>query len=74
MNVKGRLEAIEKAVSFKGIPDNEKLQVIKGSSIKGKFVPDDPQDTIENREATLIAKHGTAAGAVFVNLIDRFEA
>ncbi|MEN6621547.1 MAG: hypothetical protein ABFD50_08380 [Smithella sp.] len=73
MNMEKRLKTIEKAVAPKGnIPENEKLQIIKGHSINGEFVPVDSADTVESRKVALIAKYGTINGVTFVDLIEKF--
>lgn len=74
MNAERRLDVIEKSIAPKGIiPESENLQIIKGNSIKGQFVPADPADTLKSRKAALMAKYGTAKGVTFVTLIDRFD-
>jgi hypothetical protein len=73
MNIKGRLEAIEKSISPEGVPEKEKLQIIHGRSINGEFIPNDPHDTVETKEAKLKEKYGTADGVLFIKLIDKFE-
>ena len=73
MNIKSRLEAIEKAMIPSGIPEHDRLQIIPGCSVNGRFVPDNSADTEEHRSANLRAKYGTNEGAIFVKLIDQFQ-
>ena len=72
MNIKGRLEALEKAVVPNGIPESEELQIIKGNMTAGGFIPDKPGDSIETRKIGLVRRFGSSDGAIFVELVDRF--
>ncbi len=73
MNIKSRLDALEKAMIPGGIPEEDRLQIISGCSINGQFVPSTRTETEERRAANLKAKYGTSEGAIFVKLIDQFQ-
>ncbi|MFA5181084.1 MAG: hypothetical protein WC405_07160 [Syntrophales bacterium] len=74
MNIIKRMEKIEGALTAGCIiPKAERFHVIKGRSIQGQFIPDDPEKSAEKREAELIRKYGNADGVLFVNLIDKWS-
>lgn len=73
MNIKSRLDAIEKAMIPGGMPEHDRLQIIVGCSINGQFVPNNNADTVERRSANLKAKYGTDEGAIFIKLVDSFQ-
>jgi hypothetical protein len=72
MQIVRRLEKIEGALVGEGIPNAERLQVIKGKMTEGRFIPDTPRDSVETRRQYLIRRFGNADGAVFIKLIDSF--
>lgn len=67
-----RVEKVEMAVAGFGIPTAERIQVIKGKMEEGRFLTDDPEDSIERRKEALTRRYGTVEGAVFISLIDSF--
>ena len=74
MHIARRLEKIEGALMGNYIPKANRLQIIKGVMSGGIFVPDRAGDSVEKRKRDLVRRYGSAEGAVFVTLVDRFEA
>ena len=73
MQIIRRLENIERAlIGNNGIPEAERLQIIKGNMTEGGFIPDTPGDSIETRKLRLVRHFGSSDGAIFVELVDRF--
>ena len=74
MNITRRLEKIEGALMGNYIPKANRLQIIKGKMTGGVFVPDKAGDSVEKRKLDLSRRYsGSAEGAVFIRLIDKFE-
>ena len=72
MNILRRVERMETAITGNGIPNEERIQVIKGRMSEGHFLPADPDDSVRSRKEALTRRFGSAEEAVFVRLIDGF--
>jgi len=70
--IKTGIERIAESVNEKGIPEDQRIQIVIGIKKKnGQFVAYGP--TMEEREAELKKKYGTVKGAVFIQLVDQYE-
>jgi hypothetical protein len=65
-----RLQKIEMAVAGSGIPKAEQVQVVVGRMEEGRFIPNDPKDSVEKRKESLFKRYGTIEGAIFIDLVD----
>jgi len=71
-SIKTRIERIAAAENEKGIPDDQRIQIVFGLTKKnGQFVAYGA--TMEEREAELKKKYGTVRGVVFIQVVDQYE-
>lgn len=74
-----RIQKLETNLGGKGVPAEEKCQVIHGTRVIKKngeeieFIPDIPGDSEETRKKNLIERYGTDDGAIYIQLTDRYE-